>query len=140
MKQCAINWPPTVPPWVRSSTFVPDYGISAAISAHLTQTRRKKSHALDSLSVRCLSSYLIFFAHFLVTKVRMPSGVSGGLLFGAPFLLPLHEIGKFGGAREIELPSVASSCSADPRPDGISDVGVYWSLCSRIWQQNLAVA
>jgi len=32
-------------PRVRSSTFVPDYGISAAISAHLTQTRRKKPHA-----------------------------------------------------------------------------------------------
>jgi hypothetical protein len=30
--------------WFASATFVPDYGISAAISAHLTQTRRKKSY------------------------------------------------------------------------------------------------
>src|SRR5204863_6492747 len=50
---------------------------------------------LDSLSVRCLSSYLIFFTHFLVTNCACrAAGRQRGLLFCAPFLLPLHEIGN----------------------------------------------
>src|ERR1700693_3301083 len=67
-------------------------------------------------------------------------GASGGLLFCAPFLLPLHEIGKLGGAREIELPSVGSNRFAEPRPDGIAGAGIGGSYFSLIWSQSLAAA
>jgi len=61
MKELAANLRPTIPPAFKwYVTLLPIHGIFAEGSAHLTETRPKKRTRLDSLSVRCLSSYLIF--------------------------------------------------------------------------------
>src|SRR5207247_7136495 len=89
---------------------------------------------LDSLSVRCLSSYLFFRPYFGGNYAYASQG-RVGVPCCAPFLLPLHEIGKrtsgyFGGACEIELPWVGISLSRCRSPiSGCAVVGLWSHGC-----------
>src|SRR5438067_168169 len=86
---------------------------------------------LDSLSVRCLSSYLFFRPYFGGNYAYASQG-RVGVPCCAPFLLPLHEIGKrtsgyFGGACEIELPWVGISLARCRSPISVCAVVGLWS-------------
>jgi hypothetical protein len=64
---------------VQPKSFAISGGISGHNSPHLIATCGRAVPQLDSLSVRCLSSYL-FFAHILVTSTRAGSPWRAGLL------------------------------------------------------------
>src|SRR5437899_11727958 len=86
---------------------------------------------LDSLSVRCLSSYLFFRPYFGGNYAYASQG-RVGVPRCAPFLLPLPEIGKrtsgyFGGDCEIELPWVGISLARCRSPISVCPVVGHWS-------------
>jgi hypothetical protein len=82
-------------------TFLPADGISGPVAPHLTSLKAKNGVAhLDSLSVRCLSSYLTFALNFLGTSTQAASLLRLGVLFVRRFFFLSLKSGKdIGGVQ-----------------------------------------
>jgi hypothetical protein len=81
--------------------FLPEDGISGPAAPHLTSLKAKNGVAhLDSLSVRCLSSYLSFALNFLGTSTQAASLLRLGVLFVRRFFFLSLKSGKdIGGVQ-----------------------------------------